>query len=257
MSIHRFYLPPERCQGRTLTLSDAEAHHAIDVLRVRPEDRVIVLDGAGQEVSGEILSLSHGHVLVQVIQRHSQPRLPYQLTLIQALPKGKLMESIIQKATELGAARVVPILAERTVTHLEEESAAHKQERWRHTAVEAIKQCGAAWLPQIDAPASPQTFLGRGERFDLTLLASLQDGARHPRAHLQDALAERGQAPKSVAVWVGPEGDFTPAEINAIRASGAVPVTLGPVVLRCETAAIYCLSVLSYELQAPLAPQQR
>jgi 16S rRNA (uracil1498-N3)-methyltransferase len=115
-------------------------------------------------------------------------------------------------------------------------------------AVEAIKQCGAAWLPKIEAPVTPAQFLARKEIFDLSLIGSLQKERRHPRECLQEFQAKHGQLPQSVGVWIGPEGDFTLEELDAIQAAGALPVSLGRLVLRVETAAIYCLSILNYEL---------
>lgn len=189
-------------------------------------------------------------IQLAVSQKNSIPPLPYQLTLLQAIPKGKIIESIIQKAVELGAARIVPVLSERVVAQLDEESSTDKAEKWRVVAIEAIKQCGSAWLPQIEVPLSPKTFLARGEKFDLPLIASLQPDSRHPRQYFKQYYAERKRLPQTVGIWVGPEGDFTPAEMSAVKSAGALPVTLGRLVLRSETAAIYCLSVLNYELQA-------
>jgi 16S rRNA (uracil1498-N3)-methyltransferase len=251
VTTHRFYLPPEQTQTPTLTLNDREAHHALHVLRLRRGDRVAVLDGVGHELLCEVQEADRRSVSLVMVQKHYVPPLPYQLTLVQAITKGKTMEMIVQKATELGANRIIPILSERTVAHVEEESAAGKVEKWQTTAIEAIKQCGSAWLPQIDPPISPQSFLSRDEKSELSLIATLQSNARHPREHFQAFLAERRRLPKSVCVWVGPEGDFTPAEINAIMSRGSLPITLGQLILRSETAAIYCLAVLNYELQAP------
>src|SRR5271155_1808768 len=101
--MHRFYLPPDQTRGAEIFLRDAEAHHAVDVLRVRAGERVAVLDGAGQELVCAVESAASGQVKLSVIHRNSLPALPYQITLLQAIPKGKIMESIIQKATELGA----------------------------------------------------------------------------------------------------------------------------------------------------------
>ena len=248
--MHRFYLPPAQCQDNVLLLSDAEAHHALDVLRVRPGERVVVLDGAGQELLCEIQKPEPDRVKLTVVQRNAVPPLPYQVTLLQAIPKGKIIESIIQKATELGAYRIVPLLSDRVVTQLDDEGAVAKAEKWQHTAVEAIKQCGSAWLPQVEAPMTPKEYLARGERFELPLVASLQSDCRHPREYFKAFFAEKKRLPKTVCVWVGPEGDFTPAEMNMIKSSGALPITLGRLVLRSETAATYSLSVLNYELQS-------
>jgi len=248
--MHRFYLPPAQCHGPSLTLSKQETHHALHVLRLQQGDRAVVLDGAGYEYLCEARALNRETGELRVVQKNHIPPLPYQLTLVQAVPKGKMMETIIQKASELGASRVVPLLSERVVSHLDEEAAADKAGKWQLTAIEAIKQCGSAWLPQIEAPLSPKAFLARGEKFELPLIASLQADSRHPRELFRTFHGEHGRMPKSVCVWVGPEGDFTPAEISAAKSAGALPITLGRLVLRSETAAIYCLSVLSYELQA-------
>ena len=251
--MHRFYLPPGQCQDNILLLKNSEAHHAIDVLRIRAGERVVVLDGAGQELLCEAQKPEHGQVKLTVVQRNQVPPLPYQITLLQAIPKGKIIESIIQKATELGVWHIVPLLSDRVTTQLDDESAAAKTEKWQQTAIEAIKQCGSAWLPQIEAPITPKEYLARNEKFELPLIASLQGDCRHPREYFKTYYAEKKRLPKTVCVWVGPEGDFTPAEMNSVKSAGALPITLGRLVLRSETAAVYALSVLNYELQSKYA----
>ena len=248
--MHRFYLPPQAIREGRLRLCDAEAHHALHVVRVRIGERVIVMDGAGHELLCDVTGTGRHHVDLALRQSSDLPRLPYRLTLIQAIAKARSMDLIIQKATELGAARIVPILSERSVARPEAEESARVVDKWRAVAIEALKQCGAPWLPEIEAPATPSAFLATQPRFSLMLLASLQPGARHPREHLRAARQDGPAPPDDVAVWVGPEGDFTPAELQSIQSAGALPITLGPLVLRSETAAFYCLSFLSYELQS-------
>lgn len=248
--MHRFYLPPDECLKDPPRLSERESHHALNVLRVRPRDRVVVLNGAGDELLCEVLNAERRALTLRIVQKNAIPPLPYQVTLVQAVARGKAMELIVQKATELGAHRIVPILSERTVAQVDAEAVPNKVEKWVASTVEALKQCGSAWLPRVEAPLTAQAFLARGDRFDLTFIASLQNEARHPREHFESFRSERERSPESVCVWVGPEGDFTPAEINAVRAAGALPITLGPLVLRSETAAIYSLSVINYELQS-------
>ena len=248
--MHRFHLPPERCRGSTLALSDAEAHHAARVLRVQSGERVTVLDGAGGEFLCEVGAVTKREVTLRVVERKVQPKPPLQVTMLLAIPKGKIIESIIEKATELGAHRIVPLLTERVTTRLNEASAADKGAKWQHVAVEAIKQCGAAWLPKVEAPVTLQDYLTRGERFELALVGALQGEARHPREWLREHETRHRSKPCDVAVWIGPEGDFTQEELAAIQNAGAKPITLGPLVLRVETAAIYCLSFLNYELRA-------
>ncbi len=247
--MHRFYLPPEQCQEPTWVLTGSEAHHARHVVRLRRGERVGVVDGAGQAFLCEMEEYDRDRVRLAVVEKRWQPPTPGQLTLLQAVPKGKIMEAIIQKATELGVSRIVPILSDRVVAHLDEAAAARKTEKWRLVALEAIKQCGSAWLPLVEAPVTPGQFLARKGRFELSLIASLETGSRPARDYLRPFHAECGRMPGTIGVWVGPEGDFTPAETEAIKLHGALPITLGRLVLRVETAAVYSLSVLNYELQ--------
>jgi 16S rRNA (uracil1498-N3)-methyltransferase len=245
--MHRFYLPPEHSQEDELFLTGGEAHHAQHVVRVRRGQSVIVLDGAGHVLRCDVQQSDRDKVRLSVREKETAPPLPCRITLLQAVPKGKLFETIIEKATELGAARVVPLLSERVVVQLNKKEAVRKGAKWQTTAVEAIKQCGAPWLPQVEMPMTPEEFLARKENFELALVGSLRGDAKHPKIYL-----EREIKPRSAAIWIGPEGDFTPAELDAIQASGAHPITLGPLVLRTETAATYCLSILNYELRAGL-----
>lgn len=250
MSIRRFFLPAERCQGVEITLADREAHHAADVIRLRVGDRAEILDGAGGELLCEVREAARREIRLAVLQRRHRPPLPYRLTLLQAIPKAKLMDSIVQKATELGATRIVPLLTERTVVRLDDERGEDKVEKWRQAAIEAVKQCGNPWLPEISQPQTPGEFISRAEKFDLPLIAALQEERRHPRACFAEFHARHGRPPQTLCIWIGPEGDFTPAELRQITAAGALPVTLGPLILRSDTAACCALSVLSYELQA-------
>lgn len=252
--MHRFYLPPAQCSGDSLYLQGREAHHAQHVLRLAGGDRVAVLNGAGTEYDCQIQALDRDKIQLEIQARRTQPAPACQITLLQALPKGKLIESIIQKATELGAFRIVPLLSDRAVMRLDAREAASKAEKWQQIAVEAIKQCGALWLPHIETPMSPQAFLAQRESFELPLVGSLEAGSQHPRRYFDAFRQTKGRNPSSACVWVGPEGDFTAEEYRAIGAAGAAPITLGPLVLRVETAATYCLSIINYELQAVVNP---
>jgi 16S rRNA (uracil1498-N3)-methyltransferase len=248
--MHRFFLPPAQCNGDLIQLTDDEAHHATRVLRIETGESVVVLDGAGHTMDCEVREVTKRTVTLHVKQRTFSPPLPCQITLLQAIPKAKAMDYIVQKATELGAARIVPILSERVVVQLNEREAADKAEKLQPVAIEAIKQCGSPWLTKIEPPVSLRNFLTRGEKFELPLVASLQDGSQHPREFIRQFREQQHRLPATACVWIGPEGDFTPAEMDLLRASGALPITLGRLVLRSDTAAIYGLSVLNYELQA-------
>jgi 16S rRNA (uracil1498-N3)-methyltransferase len=248
--MHRFFLPPDRCGATVLTLTGREAHHGLHVLRVRRGERVVVLDGARREYHCEIADLTRDSIRLAVQETKEIPPLPYRISLAQAIPRGKIFDAIVQKATELGTFRIVPLLTERVVSQLDDHKIDAKVEHWRLTAIEAIKQCGSPWLPVIEPPMSLPAFLSRKEPFDLSLVASLQADSRHPRQWFNGFQQEHRRRPETILAWVGPEGDFTPGELATVQAQGAHPVTLGPFVLRSETAAVCCLSVLNYELQA-------
>jgi 16S rRNA (uracil1498-N3)-methyltransferase len=247
--MHRFYLPPEKCRENSLRLDGREAHHALHVLRLKRGEQVAVLDGAGNEFFCEVENGSRDSVLLRVTKKNFVPAPSCSVTLLQALPKGKIIESIIQKSVELGARRIVPVLSERVVTQLDGGDAENKRDKWQNVAIEAIKQCGAAWLPKIETPQTIEEFLAREEKFDLSLVGSLQKERQHPRKIFNKFEKENGHLPKSIGIWIGPEGDFTLDELRVIQDSGAQPISLGNLVLRVETAAIYCLSILNYELQ--------
>lgn len=251
--MHRFYIPPSDWSLDALCLDAAQSHHCTNVLRLTHGAKVVVFNGHGLETTALIAEEStRKHVHLRALQTVKSPPLPCRITLAQAVPKGKNMDLIVQKATELGAAAIAPLLSERTIARVEDgDDACAKQTKWQAIAIEAAKQCGQNWLPDVAAPVTPKTFFADLARnaFDLMLVASLQSGARNLRAWLdQFAASHPGQRPKSALVLVGPEGDFTPAEIAQALSAGCHPITLGPIVLRTETAAIYCLSVLSYEL---------
>ncbi len=246
--MHRFYIPAENWNPDALLLSEAEAHHARDVLRLKRGDKLVVFNGHGREVTAEIVDDATSNMPLRKLHEAETPPLRCRITLGQAIPKGKNMDLIVQKAVEIGAAEIAPILSDRTIVHVDQEGAAQKQAKWQQVAIEAAKQCGQNWLPQIRVPRRLSEFFSEGSRFDLQLVGSLQSDARHLKKILTDYEAEHRGRPAGVLMLVGPEGDFTPAELALARSHGCRPLTLGPIVLRVETAAIYCMSVLSYEL---------
>jgi 16S rRNA (uracil1498-N3)-methyltransferase len=248
MQLHRFYLPPSDCREDVLQLDGREAHHALRVLRLKPGDDALVLDGAGNEFFCEVEKAARDRLSLRVKIRNFIPPPPCSITLFVGIPKGKIIESIIQKSVELGARTIAPLLTERVVTRLDEKGAREKREQWQQVAIEAMKQCGAARLPEIKTPATIEHFLAQKEKSELQLVGSLQKERRHPREVFQKFEQANGRLPQSAAVWIGPEGDFTPDELKTIQNAGAQPISLGLLVLRVETAAIYCLSIMNYEL---------
>src|SRR5882672_12151729 len=140
--MHRFYLPREHGHDCALTLTGREAHHGLRVLRVRPGEKVGVLDGEGHRYLCDVETLSRDTIRLRVLEKMFVEPLPFRITLVQAIPKGKIFDAIVQKATELGAFRIVPLLTERVVTQLDDDKSQEKVEHWHTVALEAIKQCG-------------------------------------------------------------------------------------------------------------------
>lgn len=227
-------------------LTAAEAHHCRQVLRLGPGDTLTLFDGSGGEAHCRITAANGDQVTLDVIQRTSTPPLPTAITLAQAIPK-RSMDLIVEKATELGVHRIVPLLSDRTIVQCDDRS--RKIERWRTVSLEACKQCGNNWLPEIPAPVKASAFLSGLDAYDLKLIGSLQPDSQPLKQILAETRPAATAPPRSVLVMIGPEGDFTPAELNAAKSAGCQPLSLGPLVLRAETAALYTLSILHHELQ--------
>ncbi len=232
-----------------ITLSPEESHHLLAVNRARLGNTVVAFDGRGTEWICELTGDRRNGAVLKVRFRQKLPPLSYEITLGQALPKGQYMDAIVRKATEIGAARIVPLESERTQVHLDGERQDRKIGKWQVAALEAAKQCGNPFVPEVLPVQQAMAYMDSARGHDLKLIASLQPGARSLKAVLAGYQSVHGRLPRKVLWLVGPEGDFTPAELSHARTCGFAFITLGPLVLRCETAAIYALSILSYELQ--------
>ena len=242
--MHRFYLT----NLQQPVLSAAEAHHAVHVLRLKEGDTVSVFDGHGHEAQCAVSGIASDSVHLKLLTQCTAPSLSCRITLAQAVPK-KNMDLILQKATELGVTSILPLISERTIVQLDDHDT-RKLERWRSICLEACKQSGNNWMPEVQPPRKAREFLdelaGQPRSFDLKLIACLQPGSRSLKTILADNT--KVNAASSVLVLIGPEGDFTPAEISLAKSAGCLPLSLGPLVLRAETAALYALSILRHEL---------
>ena len=232
----RFLLPADQWDHAELT--GDEAKHLAQVLRIKSGAEITVFDGRGRRASATVGDVSRERVtLVLGDASTSSPSLPA-VTLAQAIPKGKNMELIVQKAVELGVARIQPLITKHTIVQPGE----GKADKWRRIALEACKQCGQDTLPEIADPLSFDDWI-QGEHADeLSIIASLAEGARPMR----DIVRDHPEL-KSCSLLVGPEGDFSSDETSTALQAGFKPVTLGDIVLRVETASLYCLSALRYE----------
>jgi 16S rRNA (uracil1498-N3)-methyltransferase len=238
------YFAPALDRG---VLDAEQAHHCSDVMRQKVGDLLAVFNGEGVEAKARITEIGKDEVKFQVLSKAVTPRTAHPIWLAQALTKPRSMELIFQKATELGVAEFAPLQSDHSVVRVDEEKADTKVEKWRKLTIEAAKQCGQNWLPTVHAPLAPRDFFASIPRGAVKLIASLQTEAKPLKTVLREQLP--GLKPGTpIVIMVGPEGDFTPAEIGAARSAGFAPVSLGKIILRAETAAFFALSALAYEL---------
>jgi 16S rRNA (uracil1498-N3)-methyltransferase len=241
-SLPRCFLPASSwAEGQSVPIPPEETHHLIRVLRVEPGERVMVFDGAGREAEAEVESSGRLGLSVRLRQPVTHPHPAARVILFQAVLKGERMDDVVQKAVELGAAELVPLAADHSVVKLTAANAAHKLERWRAIALGAARQSGNPFLMEIREPVTAEASVAEAGGLELPLFGSLEPGARPLWDRLIDIRYRRGVR---VGLWIGPEGDWSPAEYAALRRAGVKPVTLGPLVLRAETAAFYGLSVI-------------
>lgn len=238
----RFFIEQDQRQGLEITIRGSDAHHITKVLRLGPGELVecvdpegflhlVRLEVVGREVKGR----------VEETRKGSQES-PLHLVLFQGLAKGEKMDLVVQKAVELGAAEIVPFTSRYTVVQLEPKQAENRLRRWERIAREAAKQCGRIRLPQV---APVHTFAQVVERVRQNASRGHLVLAAY-EAEREQGLAQIEAEPKAVSAIVGPEGGFSPEEIAALQDAGAVVCTLGPRMLRTETAGLVLLSILGY-----------
>jgi len=229
----RVHLPPERIGAERAELTPEARHYLRDVLRLAPGDEVELFDGRGAAWSARI---GPGFEALALADRREAAAGGPAIHLLFALAKGEKVDLVVQKATELGVARLAPFAAERSVVRLEPEKGAERAERWRRIAEEAARQCGRSDVPEVAAPASLAAALAALPTGVRLLVLHGEGGAPLPSLPLEGAAG--------VAAVVGPEGGLTAAELDACRAAGAARASLGPRTLRAETAAIAIVALL-------------
>jgi len=238
MRMTRVFVDAALEPGRELELPAVAALHLTKVLRAGSGDAFTLFGGDGCEYPATITAVRGARVSAVVgagraVDRES----PLAVTLVQGVPRGERMDLIVQKATELGVRRIVPVLSQRSVVRLDGEKAHARAQHWRAVAISACEQCGRNRLPDIESPRPLLEVLGGAPGTGVRLLLD-------PDAPASAAPAPLGAVAEAAEVAVGPEGGFTPAELEAFALARYVPVRLGPRVLRAETAAIVALAWL-------------
>lgn len=242
--MHRFFVSPSAISGESATLSDAQAYQVARVLRMKPGDRIIVLDGSGHEFEVELADVESRLVRGKVTKKSlslSEPKV--EVTLYQGLLRGSKFEYVLQKCTEVGVTSFMPLVCRRCVADADRLSAA-KAARWRDIIREAAEQSRRGKLPSLGAPVPLEQACKSTER--LRLLPWEGEAATGLRSVLRQAHAS--SPPAQVSLFIGPEGGFDEVEVELARRHGVTPVTLGPRTLRAETAAVVAASLVLYEL---------
>lgn len=239
----RFFAPKENVRGNLIHVDGQEARHILNAMRLKESDKVVVFDGTGKEYTGFIRETKPKSLLVEVVSvRAAKSEGLPEITLAQALPKKEKMAHIVEKATELGARIIIPVISERTVVRSGEDRMPGKIVRWKKIAIQAAKQCGRVDVPEIRGAQKFYNLVDVINDFDLALMACLSDNTES----LKQAIS--GFDAGKIIVFIGPEGDFTPDEIKMAENTSCKFVSLGRRVLKSDTAGLYVLSVLNHEL---------
>lgn len=245
MQRHRFYAPPAQFDQFAVTLDPDESHHLARVLRLGEGAHVFVFDGQGNEWEGEVARMSKGSVTLTLVrQLEDAVESPLNLTLAQALIKGDKFDWVVQKATELGVTRIVPLMTDHSYPgahpHRAGDRAGHRLERWQRIAIESVKQCGRRRLVEIAEPMDFENFCGNMREMN-NLIFSEREGL-----NLRELAAKLGFI-SGLGLLVAPEGGWSEGELQLSEKYGFIPVHLGSRILRAETAGIAAV-ILSQHL---------
>lgn len=240
--MRRFFYNKQESQAQKTIISGSDANHIRNVLRLKPGDTIGLFDGTGLEFEAEIIAFSAGKVEVSIIQVPSScTESPVEIAVAQAFLKEKKMDSLVRPLTELGITSWIPFFSERSVAKPETKRLAARKERWEKIAKEALKQCRRGHLIQIRLPVSFAEVLCMGRPYDLKIVFW-----ENETAPVRSACYSPGTAPEKIFVMIGPEGGFTQQEIEFAIDAGFTIASLGPRVLRAETATIAGCSLLQY-----------
>jgi len=244
MSTNRFFISVSNLQGDRVRLSPEQSHQIHHVLRLRPGDSIVILDGAGSEHDVTLTRVEKREVVGQVTgTRPARGEPTVQVTLFQSVLAREKFEWVLQKGTEVGVSRFVPVLTERSLVRVKTIED-NKLDRWRRILLEAAEQSHRGRVPDLDQIALFNDVLCDLAHFDRSLIAATSG----PTRSLKDALSSGDRPPASVAVLIGPEGGFSDDEVRQACDHGAVPIGLGPRILRTETAAVVVPALVLHEL---------
>lgn len=240
--MHRFFADFDSIKDDMIFIGGNDAHHISKVLRLKEDDEIIVCDKEGTDYHCSIKSLGKDAVEAWILKKEvSSSEPPIEITLYQGVPKGDKLETVIQKCVELGGVKIVPVAMKRSVAVIKDKE--KKKQRMQKIALEASKQCGRAKVPEVLEVLSFKEAIADAKENDLKILPYEAEN----KQKLKDILLENKNSIK-IAIFIGPEGGFDEEEIKLAKDNGFKTVTLGPRIMRTETAPLACISAVMYEL---------
>ena len=245
--MYRFYVSADQLAEKEVFISGGDVNHIKNVLRLEVGDWIVACDGNGTDYVSRIQSICSDEVVASIEKvQPTGTELPVRITLFQGMPKKDKLELIIQKAVELGACEIVPVMTKRTVVKLSEEKKINKRlERWQSIAYAAAKQCDRGIIPTVHKPVSYDEALAMADQLDYNVIPyELQTGMEEARKIVDQACKQR-----SLGIFIGPEGGFEPEEVERAMTRNIHPMTLGKRILRTETAGMALLSILMFQMQ--------
>jgi len=245
LTVPRIYFPGGPGKGEKCDLGRKNLRYVKSVLRMQKGERLILFDGAGCEYETVITDFSADGVNVEILEkkriRDDAPR----IALFQALPKANKMDSIVRKATELGASKIIPFQSARSIPRLAADKARARVSRWRSIVAEASRQCGRVDIPDVSDVLSFNEMLAAAEGGALKIIFWEEESEKGAKEVLRDKSCEGA---KDISVIIGPEGGFSREEVERAAKKGFISVSLGKNILKVETAAVAILSIIQYEL---------
>lgn len=248
--MRRFFVEEKNIREKKVIIEGDEARHIAQVLRLEEKDKIKVFTGKGREYLTEIIQVNKKEVVGRILKESrldTEP--PIEITLVQGLPKSDKMDFIVQKVTELGVRRIIPVITQRTIVRLDKEKAGKRRNRWQRITLEAAKQSGRAIIPEVREVIPFIQALDNLNRESLNLIPWEEETSTSLKKILKQFTVNRKRLTvNGITVFIGPEGGFTSEEVEAAKEKGVDSVSLGPRLLRTETAGLVTLAMILYEL---------
>ncbi|MFK2824416.1 16S rRNA (uracil(1498)-N(3))-methyltransferase [Bacillus sp. B190/17] len=247
--MQRYFLKDQPKEDGKVTITGEDFHHLARVMRLKEGDRVYAVFPDGQSAEVEIEEISADCALAFIVKwMHDEKELPVAVTIASGLPKGDKFELVIQKGTELGASRFIPFHADRSIVKWDEKKSSKKTERWSKIAKEAAEQSHRNYMPDVRVPVSFQQLIQIGQDYPFKLYAFEEASKQGEKTALHHLLNQMKQGDELLIVF-GPEGGISDKEAEQLRENGFIPCSLGPRILRTETAPLYALAAISYHFE--------